>query len=80
VSGIALNNCKICGRPSRHWLFFRLAPRGGTLAAHFICAYCPVVEFGLVSATTHMMDEHVVVAEIEALTEMYAVISEVYVN
>jgi succinyl-diaminopimelate desuccinylase len=47
------------------------------LDARFICAYCP---FGLVSATAHMVDEHVVVAEIKALTKMYAAVSEAYVK
>jgi succinyl-diaminopimelate desuccinylase len=47
---------------------------GGTSDARFIRAYCPVVEFGLVGATVHMEDEHVAIADIEALTEIYAAI------
>jgi succinyl-diaminopimelate desuccinylase len=51
---------------------------GGTSDARFIRAYCPVVEFGLVGATVHMVDEHVAIADIEALTESYAAILEDY--
>jgi len=55
-----------------------LSTSGGTSDARFIRAYCPVVEFGLVGATSHMVDEHVAIAEIEALTEIYAAILEDY--
>jgi succinyl-diaminopimelate desuccinylase len=55
-----------------------LSTSGGTSDARFIRAYCPVVEFGLVGATAHMVDEHVPIAEIEALTEIYAAILEDY--
>jgi succinyl-diaminopimelate desuccinylase len=43
-----------------------------------ICAYCLVVEFGLIGATAHMVDEHVAIADLEALTEIYAAILEDY--
>ncbi|MGH6848248.1 MAG: succinyl-diaminopimelate desuccinylase [Methylocella sp.] len=55
-----------------------LSTSGGTSDARFIRAYCPVVEFGLIGATAHMVDEHVSVADIETLTEIYAAILEVY--
>jgi succinyl-diaminopimelate desuccinylase len=55
-----------------------LSTSGGTSDARFIRAYCPVVEFGLTGATMHMVDEHVQVADIEALTEIYAAILEDY--
>ncbi|MGH6812244.1 MAG: succinyl-diaminopimelate desuccinylase [Methylocella sp.] len=55
-----------------------LSTSGGTSDARFIRAYCPVVEFGAVGATSHMVDEHVAIADIEALTEIYAVILEAY--
>jgi succinyl-diaminopimelate desuccinylase len=55
-----------------------LSTSGGTSDARFIRAYCPVLEFGLVGATAHMVDEHVAVADIEALTEIYAAILEAY--
>jgi succinyl-diaminopimelate desuccinylase len=55
-----------------------LSTSGGTSDARFIHAYCPVVELGLVGATVHMVDENVAVADIEALTEVYAAILEDY--
>jgi succinyl-diaminopimelate desuccinylase len=55
-----------------------LSTSGGTSDARFIRAYCPVLELGLVGATAHMVDEHVSIAEIEALTEIYAAILEAY--
>jgi succinyl-diaminopimelate desuccinylase len=55
-----------------------LSTSGGTSDARFIRAYCPVVEFGLLGATAHMVDEHVAVADIEGLTEIYVAILEDY--
>jgi succinyl-diaminopimelate desuccinylase len=55
-----------------------LSTSGGTSDARFIRAYCPVLEFGLIGATSHMVDEHVAVADLEALTEIYAAILEDY--
>jgi succinyl-diaminopimelate desuccinylase len=55
-----------------------LSTSGGTSDARFIRAYCPVLEFGLVGATAHMVDEHVAVADIEALNEIYGAILENY--
>jgi succinyl-diaminopimelate desuccinylase len=55
-----------------------LSTSGGTSDARFIRAYCPVLEFGTVGATSHMVDEHVAVADIEALTHIYAAILEGY--
>jgi succinyl-diaminopimelate desuccinylase len=55
-----------------------LSTSGGTSDARFIRAYCPVLELGLLGATAHMVDEHVAVADIEALTEIYAAILEDY--
>ena len=55
-----------------------LSTSGGTSDARFIRAYCPVVEFGGIGATAHMVDEHVAIADIEALTEIYAAILEDY--
>jgi succinyl-diaminopimelate desuccinylase len=39
---------------------------------------CPVVEFGLVGATMHAVDERVPVADIEALSRIYQRIIERY--
>jgi succinyl-diaminopimelate desuccinylase len=44
---------------------------GGTSDARFIKAYCPVVEFGLVHATIHQIDERVPVSDLELLTRIY---------
>jgi succinyl-diaminopimelate desuccinylase len=49
----------------------RLSTTGGTSDARFIKDYCPVVEFGLVGQTMHMVDENVAVADLEALTRIY---------
>ncbi len=48
-----------------------LSTTGGTSDARFIKDMCPVVEFGLVGATMHKIDEHVAVADIQALTKVY---------
>jgi succinyl-diaminopimelate desuccinylase len=48
-----------------------LSTTGGTSDARFIKDYCPVVEFGLVGQTMHMVDERVPVADLEALTRIY---------
>jgi succinyl-diaminopimelate desuccinylase len=44
---------------------------GGTSDARFIKDYCPVVEFGLVGQTMHMVDERVPLADLETLTQIY---------
>ena len=49
-----------------------LSTGGGTSDARFIAAYCPVVECGLPGASMHKADEHVRIADIEALTALYA--------
>ncbi|MEQ8297893.1 MAG: succinyl-diaminopimelate desuccinylase [Nitratireductor sp.] len=48
-----------------------LSTTGGTSDARFIKDYCPVVEFGLVGQTMHMVDEHVALADLETLTQIY---------
>ncbi|WP_159589590.1 succinyl-diaminopimelate desuccinylase [Chelativorans xinjiangense] len=48
-----------------------LSTSGGTSDARFIKDYCPVVEFGLVGQTMHMVDERVALADLEALTLIY---------
>ncbi len=55
-----------------------LATSGGTSDARFIKDYCPVAEFGLVGATMHKVDEHVSVADLEALTEIYLAVLDGY--
>ena len=49
-----------------------LSTSGGTSDARFIRRLCPVVEFGLPGATMHKTDESVAVADIRALTAIYA--------
>jgi len=48
-----------------------LSTTGGTSDARFIKDYCPVVEFGLVGQTMHMVDERVAIADLETLTAIY---------
>jgi succinyl-diaminopimelate desuccinylase len=48
-----------------------LTTGGGTSDARFIKDHCPVVEFGLVNATIHQVDEHTSVADLGALTDIY---------
>ncbi|MGE0279876.1 MAG: succinyl-diaminopimelate desuccinylase [Rhizobiaceae bacterium] len=48
-----------------------LSTTGGTSDARFIKDYCPVVEFGLVGQTMHMVDENVALADLETLTQIY---------
>jgi succinyl-diaminopimelate desuccinylase len=48
-----------------------LSTDGGTSDARFIKEYCPVVEFGLTTASIHKADEHVALADLEALTAVY---------
>ena len=49
----------------------KLSTTGGTSDARFIKDYCPVVEFGLVGQTMHMVDERVAIADLETLTQIY---------
>ena len=51
---------------------------GGTSDARFIKDFCPVVELGLTGGTMHKADECVPVAEITALTGIYAALLKAY--
>ncbi len=55
-----------------------LSTSGGTSDARFIKDYCPVVEFGLVNATMHKIDECVATADLLALTAVYRRILDRY--
>ena len=55
-----------------------LATDGGTSDARFIKDHCPVVEFGLTTATIHKADEHVALADLEQLTAIYRRFIELY--
>ena len=48
-----------------------LSTSGGTSDARYFRRLCPVVEFGLVGATMHMVDERTPVSELRALTRVY---------
>lgn len=48
-----------------------LTTGGGTSDARFIKDACPVIEFGLVNATIHKVDEHVPVEDLMSLTRIY---------
>ena len=49
-----------------------LSTTGGTSDARFIKDCCPVAEFGMSGQTMHKVDERVALADIAALTEIYA--------
>jgi succinyl-diaminopimelate desuccinylase len=49
-----------------------LSTTGGTSDARFLSKLCPVVEFGLMNATMHKLDEAVAVQDLEMLTTIYA--------
>jgi succinyl-diaminopimelate desuccinylase len=49
-----------------------LSTSGGTSDARFIREHCPVVEFGIVGATMHKVDENVLIEDIHALKRVYA--------
>ena len=51
---------------------------GGTSDARFIKDICPVAEFGLVGQTMHKVDERVDVADLEALSAIYASLLQRY--
>jgi succinyl-diaminopimelate desuccinylase len=48
-----------------------LTTSGGTSDARFIKDVCPVVEFGLVNATIHAVDEHAPLDDLARLTAIY---------
>lgn len=49
----------------------KLSTTGGTSDARFIKDFCPVVEFGLVGQTMHMVDERAKVTDVEKLADIY---------
>jgi succinyl-diaminopimelate desuccinylase len=48
-----------------------LSTTGGTSDARFLSKVCPVVEFGLINATMHKLDEAVAIDDLHALTRIY---------
>jgi len=51
-----------------------LGTTGGTSDARFIKDHAPVVEFGLLNATAHKVDERVSVADLERLSTIYGAV------
>ncbi|WP_116090553.1 succinyl-diaminopimelate desuccinylase [Sphingomonas crusticola] len=51
-----------------------LSTTGGTSDARFLSKLAPTVEFGLINATMHKLDEAVAIPDLRALTEIYAAI------
>ncbi len=49
-----------------------LSTTGGTSDARFLSKLCPVVEFGLINATMHKVDEAVAVEDLRTLADIYA--------
>jgi len=49
-----------------------LSTGGGTSDARFLSKLCPVVEFGLVNATMHKVDEAVAINDLRSLQAIYA--------
>ncbi|HEY1749413.1 MAG TPA: succinyl-diaminopimelate desuccinylase [Xanthobacteraceae bacterium] len=56
----------------------KLSTSGGTSDARFIKDYCPVLEFGLVGATMHQVDEYAPLADLRTLAAIYRRIMEKY--
>lgn len=48
-----------------------LSTSGGTSDARYLTKICPVVEFGLVNATMHKLDEAVAIPDLHQLTQIY---------
>jgi succinyl-diaminopimelate desuccinylase len=55
-----------------------LSTDGGTSDARFIKDLCPVVEFGLLTASIHKIDENVAVSDLTRLTAIYRHFIELY--
>ena len=55
-----------------------LSTSGGTSDARFIKDYCPVVEFGLVGASMHQIDESASIDEIVSLKSIYSRILDAF--
>ncbi|QLC24419.1 succinyl-diaminopimelate desuccinylase [Parasphingopyxis algicola] len=48
-----------------------LSTGGGTSDARFLHVLCPIVEFGLLNATMHKLDEAVAIADVHKLVDIY---------
>ncbi|MGH6801012.1 MAG: hypothetical protein ACRECZ_06310 [Methylocella sp.] len=45
---------------------------------YFIHAHCPTIEFGVVGATALILDNHVAITDMGALTEIYRATLDAY--
>ncbi|GGB15865.1 succinyl-diaminopimelate desuccinylase [Sphingomonas metalli] len=64
---------QVAGAITRHTgLTPELSTTGGTSDARFLSRLCPTVEFGLLNATMHQVDEAVAVEDVMTLTAIYA--------
>ena len=68
----ALSGTVAAAIEARTGLVPKLSTTGGTSDARFLSRLCPTVEFGLVNATMHQVDEAVAVDDLHALTDIYA--------
>lgn len=50
----------------------QFSTKGGASDGRFIKAYMPVVEFGLCNETIHKVDEHVPIADLHAVAQIYS--------
>ncbi len=57
-----------------------LSTSGGTSDARFLKDICPVIEFGLINATAHQVDEHIALDEIHCLKAAYQRIIEQFLK
>jgi succinyl-diaminopimelate desuccinylase len=55
-----------------------LSTSGGASDGCFIRQYCEIAEFGLVGITQHKVDEQVALADMAALTDVYAAVLDLY--
>jgi succinyl-diaminopimelate desuccinylase len=49
-----------------------LSTTGGTSDARFLSQLCPTVEFGLLNATMHKLDEAVAIEDLRVLADIYS--------
>ena len=57
-----------------------LSTTGGTSDARFLKDLCPVIEFGLVNATMHKLDEAVAMEDLEVLARIYTRVANAALN
>ncbi|MFT4967901.1 MAG: succinyl-diaminopimelate desuccinylase [Candidatus Deianiraeaceae bacterium] len=58
----------------------KLSTAGGTSDARFMKNYANIVEFGMLNATAHKIDEHIEISHITTVTEVYTKFLKKYFN